>query len=58
MWPVPQDTDEAARKLAEQFDSHVALNLALGIAGTLAAATYLLLVLRLSRRHRRAIGEV
>jgi hypothetical protein len=52
------DTDEAARKLAEQFDAHFALNLALGVGGTLAAAAYLLLVMRLSKRHRRAIGEV
>jgi hypothetical protein len=32
--------------------------MALGVGGTLAAAAYLLLVMRLSVRHRRAIGEV
>ncbi|MFT3852548.1 MAG: DUF4328 domain-containing protein [Ilumatobacteraceae bacterium] len=53
-----EDTDEAARKLAVQLDSHYALNLTLGIAVTLAAAAYLLLVMRLSARHRVATREM
>jgi Domain of unknown function (DUF4328) len=51
------DSDSATRKLADQLDARLTLNVVIAAAGVLAAVAYLVLVRQLSARHRRATGE-
>jgi len=51
------DADIRRRKLAEQLDGHLTLNVIVAILGVLGAVAYLIVIVQLSRRHRRATGE-
>jgi hypothetical protein len=50
-------SDSQLRERAERLDSWLGVNVAIALAGVLAAAAYLMLVRQLSARHRRATGE-
>ena len=51
------DSDQRMRDVAKQLDRFLALNVAIAVAGTVAAVVYLLVVRGLSARHMQATGE-